>query len=441
LLTSFADLFYYHIDPNTGDSKTGTFEFGNSSTQSNASAIFTWRQQAGNGSLLLNCYKPQPEAIGSIVAICSAAGGIVPYQWSTADGIVPGGSIKIATDGKSITLGSPVAPGPYQFTVKVTDSAAPQAAIANYFVSGTVPPSPPKFKCSTNRGPTQANVSYTTVCMPSGGTQPYYWSIIEGYLPSGLTLTALENGAVVISGTVSSAGAYQYTLMLRDSFDSAARTARLLFSGTTAPSDPSTMYSDISCTISSTTYAIGLPMKPIGCAISGGIAPYTWSLHSGMLPKGMYLNSTSSNVIFINGIPTEDSYGGEVFLKVIDSSSVPKVRILKLGLGVYEPPDFTCAPTDGQTGEFYTSYCSSFSSVTWVSEGQLPPGLSLFSHGIAGTPTNSGTYPFAISVLNGQYPTVKHSYAITITGQDLPRWRKPPSSPRSKTRPRSNNSH
>ena len=157
-------------------------------------------------------------------------------------------------------------------------------------------------------------------------------------------------------------------------------------------------------------------MRPITCSISGGTPPFRWSVHASELPPGLTLSSTTGNAIAIEGTPTEKSISGYFlpYLKVTDSSAVPQPRIRSLRLNVYGPSDFDCSPAAGNVGRYYFSSCNGLPLDTWISAGQLPPGLTLTYEGISGTPTMPGTFTFEISAQLGMYPAPAHTYTIDI---------------------------
>ncbi len=410
-------VYYYEIPPNAGTAKSGGFPFAQTRLGETV-ASFRWEQEAGDGSLLMNCYKPGPSTIGSTLAICVAAGGTPPYTWNVVDGALPGDYKEVASDSISVRLGKPRESGPYQFTVRVTDSAASAFATARYTITGTVPPRPPEFNCSNEKGPVEASTTYATVCVPESGTPPYQWSVNEGGLPTGLVLTSLADGVAVISGVPSSAGDYYYSLQLTDSTDPVPMIAGETFHGTINASSSEAPPFAVSCTDSVVGATAGFPIETIGCSVSGGVPPYTWSLHDGILPKGLSLSSTTGEAITIAGTPTESSYNGyfNSHLKVTDSSSAPQSRLWTLTSSVYSEYDFNCSPAPGQTGQYYFASCTGLPTETWISDGQLPPGLELSSKGISGIPTSAGRYAFTVSAQNGKYPSLSHSYEIVIGG-------------------------
>ena len=58
------------------------------------------------------------------------------------------------------------------------------------------------------------NVAYTGTLTAVDGTSPYFWSIFNGSLPSGLTL---NSGSGLISGTPTTSGIFRFTAQARDS--------------------------------------------------------------------------------------------------------------------------------------------------------------------------------------------------------------------------------
>ena len=414
-LTSQDDLFYYEIPPNAGASRSGAFDFGNNYSGEVVSS-FDWEQQAGDGTLAMNCYKPGPSKIGSSAARCVAAGGTLPYVWTIIEGNNLGARQEISSGTTQITLGNHAAPGDFQFTVRAADSTFPWPSSVTYTVAGTVPPRDPVFLCSLTNGPSKQDASYTTVCIPSEGTPPYRWSLSDGSLPPGLSLSTLTNGGAIISGNPSSAGDYEYTLQLMDSREPVPRAVTRKFGGTIEPPDGQPSQIRLGCTDSTVYFDVGHPALPLACSVTGGAPPYEWSIHYGSLPTGMFLSSTTGFSTLIQGLPTERVYNGSFnpYIKVMDNSPNPQSRIIRLTLYVRGPDDFSCTSAAGKVGEAYFSSCEGLPQDTWISDGLLPPGLNLTAAGISGVPTTQGTYTFTISAQLGVYPTPANTYTIEI---------------------------
>jgi hypothetical protein len=121
----------------------------------------------------------------------------------------------------------------------------------------------------------------------SGGKAPYTWSLVQGSLPSGLSL----NGeAGVISGTPTASGTSSFTVQVRDSQTSAA-TAQAPLSITVLSS----------LAVSTTELPSGVSGAAYQATLSAvnGDSPYTWNLLSGSLPAGLTLSPSG----VISGTP------------------------------------------------------------------------------------------------------------------------------------------
>ena len=148
--------------------------------------------------------------------------------------------------------------------------------------------------CSKTTGPIEVGVAYTTTCSVTGGTAPYAWSISSGTLPAGLTLSSSSGTSITIGGTPTTAGVYSYGVQLKDG---AAQTVTKTFSGTIVP-PPSVV-----CNPNAGPAVVGTAYSAT-CTVSGGTAPYAWSISAGTLPPGISLSPSSGTSTTISGTPT-----------------------------------------------------------------------------------------------------------------------------------------
>ena len=139
-------------------------------------------------------------------ATLAGTGGTLPYTWSISGGSLPAGLTLAPSSG--VISGTPTRTGNNKFTVRVTDATS---ATASKSLGLTVTTAPAVITSSLPSG--QQNVSYGSTLTVTGGTLPYTWSIINGSLPTGLTL-ASNTG--VISGVPISIGANNFTVQLTD---------------------------------------------------------------------------------------------------------------------------------------------------------------------------------------------------------------------------------
>ena len=123
------------------------------------------------------------------------------------------------------------------------------------------------------------DTAYSMQLVASGGKAPLVWALASGSLPSGLTLSA----SGVISGTATTVGSSSFTVVVTDAATIPLSSSKALTLNITAP------------TLSMTTASIGNGVvgKALSTqlSLSGGIAPYTWSVASGALPGGVTLSS------------------------------------------------------------------------------------------------------------------------------------------------------
>src|SRR5206468_6460750 len=98
--------------------------------------------------------------------------------------------------GSGAITGTPTLPGPYTFTVQITDTAG--ATAASNFGLEVRPP------LAITTAATLANGSvgalFKQVLAAAGGVPPYTWSLITGPLPTGISL---NSGTGELSGTPS----------------------------------------------------------------------------------------------------------------------------------------------------------------------------------------------------------------------------------------------
>jgi hypothetical protein len=152
----------------------------------------------------------------------SVTGGVLPLTWSKVSGDLPPG-LSLGSASGQIT-GTPTVqpvsyPATYSFTVQVQDSALlpPDShhQTATQALSITVQ-KPPPLSILTQAGALAGGTTgaaYNFSLQGSGGVPNYTWTVIEGQLPSGLTLG--DTGS--ISGTPVVTGTSTFTVQLSDS--------------------------------------------------------------------------------------------------------------------------------------------------------------------------------------------------------------------------------
>jgi hypothetical protein len=141
--------------------------------------------------------------------------------------------------------------------------------------------------------------SYSAVITSGGGQgpTPYTWSVVAGSLPAGLTLTPSYGVySAYVYGTPTKVQASSFTLQVRDGVGDTARQA---FTLTIDPTPPPTITFPTPCCPSGN---VGTPFSQ-NFFLSGGVAPYTYSISAGQLPPGITFDCPSPPAS-IDGLPT-----------------------------------------------------------------------------------------------------------------------------------------
>ena len=243
-------------------------------------------------------------------------------------------------------------------------------------------------------------IAYAQGLIATGGSPPYTWSLVNGSLPDGLSLSP----SGMISGTASASGPSTFTVRVTDS-SSASTTANL------------------SLTINSAVLTIttsSLPPGAVGAAYSqglnatGGSPPYTWAVSLGALPSGLSMGTTGT----ISGTP--DALGVSSFTaKVTDSAGVQTTETLSLEILASSLQITTSSLPQSTVGATYTQTLSASGGTppfSWsVASGLLPPGLAVDPGGsINGTASAAGSYTFAVAVSDSAGANATMNYALTI---------------------------
>jgi hypothetical protein len=170
-----------------------------------------------------------------------------------------------------------------------------------------------------------------------------------------------------------------------------------------------------------------LPVDVDGSAYSvtlgatGGIGPYTWSVTSGSLPVGLTLNPATG--VISGTTPEAGEYVLNPFTVQVTDAESPAVTASQQVMLESEPAPPSITTTSlpaGTVGSPYQATLAMAGGVgpyLWsVTSGSLPPGLALpaFPGVISGTPTQAGTFSFAVQVSGEGAPSVSQVLSITV---------------------------
>ena len=320
--------------------------------------------------LLITTRSVPSAMIGVLYSVqLGSSGGLPPLTWSVESGSLPAG---LSVNSSGLLSGTPTAAGTARFTVKLSDSSAdPLVATATYGL--TVKPVPLSL-ATPSLPPATVGTPYSVTVTATGGTSPYFFSIVRSSLPAGLQITS----AGAISGTPTKPGTFRVRIRAKDSSADQLSTTRVF----KIVVDPMGM-------VISTT---GLPAASLNnpyaaaLATTGGTAPFTWQITSGTLPPGIIMSSAG----YLSGITS--TLGVYTFtVNVTDSSphkqtSTATMTIIAantaanwsgyVGTGTYTGVTGTfTVPTTVGTGTAGTSVCTTSSTETCPSEVSQWVGL------------------------------------------------------------------
>lgn len=266
------------LEATARDSSTGDGPFTATGTATVTVAPPVLALQPGTSALTANYAT-------SFSQVFTATGGTGSFSYTLTGNLPPGLVFQPATGTLS---GTPVASGSYSFTVVAIDRlatgvGAPFGVARTYTLAVAAPVitvSPTVLPGAT------AGRAYSATLVAAGAIGPYTFTLQDGRLPPGMTLSA----AGVLSGTPTASGNFPLVLRVRDA------------NGETATVNLALTVAVPTLTI---TPAV-LPEANQGLAYTqtitatGGIAPYSYAVTAGALPEGLTLNTTTG---VISGTP------------------------------------------------------------------------------------------------------------------------------------------
>jgi hypothetical protein len=238
----------------------------------------------------------------------------------------------------------------------------------------------------------------------AGGTAAYTWTAPAGAwgstgLPPGLSLNS-ATGA--ITGTPTTTGNGKVTLVVTDKFGKADTE---VFKWTVIPRPT------ISNPVATRSNALN-DVVSVAAAAAGGTGAYTWTAAN--LPSGLSINPTTG---VIGGTAT----GGTRFLPTVTvTDSLGAVHSVTFIWTVTSTFKIT-APTTDRTGDKVGTAASvtltatgGTGAYTWNATG-LPPGITLTSGKLTGTPTAAGVSTVKATATDslGKVATMMFTWTIT----------------------------
>jgi hypothetical protein len=324
----------------------------------------------------------------------AATGGSGTFTYSLATGTLPTGVTLTPSTGA--LAGTPSAAGTFNFTLRATDSFGIEATQAFTVVIAE----PLTFVTASPIPNAALNAAYAQTFSVSGGRSPVQYSVVSNAPPAILGMTPATgsfNGFPIVSGT--------YTMTVRAQ-DADGRSVQSAFQHTVG--GPPVLSGSLPAGTVGQVYSQSIP-------VTGGLAPYVFSLLDSSLPPGLSLNASTG---LISGTPT---LAGTTNLTVLVVDATGLENIQSYTLQIYSPLVVTPSTLpNGTAGSPYSAGVSASGAVgsaTFaVTGGSLPPGVLLnpTSGALTGTPTAANSYTFTITATDGVPRTASATYTVTI---------------------------
>jgi formylglycine-generating enzyme required for sulfatase activity len=249
-----------------------------------------------------------------------ATGGLEPYKWS----MTPASTANLTLDATGTLTGRPATAGNFSVTFRVVD--ARNATVTKNATIQIAPAAPVEFTTEPNlpngkvATPYGGDVTILPVPTPvagitlagKGGLAPYTYSFKTGSTPPpGLNLST----AGKITGTPTTAGTFKFTVVIKDSKNTAAERE---FTLVVEPYGMA-ISENASVVITGTQHQ---PLTPTQFSVTGGRPAYVWSSTPTPPAGGLTLNATTG---ILSGVPTTAG-NTTISVRVTDGASQTATR-------------------------------------------------------------------------------------------------------------------
>jgi hypothetical protein len=338
----------------------------------------------------------------------AASGGNQPYTWINTTPLPQGLSLDATT---GVLSGTPTLVNNPQFIIQVSDSSAtPQVQQRTFALSVAT-----TLNISTTTLPDgEAGTPYVgATLVATGGTPAYLWTVLNGTLPVGMSLS--PNGTLSGTPSASSTGTFNVTFQVSDTSNPVQTATKSLTFKIFAPLQIITGMVLPTAVVPNGS-ANNFYLKQID--ITSGQTGLTWTVVRGILPQGITLSQTG----VLSGTPTNPSIYD--FTIQVDGTNPVQTAQKDFRLIVNPPLQITTPAVlpNGFVGMGYSQILAAtggFPPYLWSAPGQgLPQWLSLSSGGVlsAAQPPSSGTFTFSVQVDDSFSPTQTaiRQFSLTI---------------------------
>ena len=392
----------------------------------------------GSVCVLASGQTTAPSEYNVTIALVGSRGS-GPTTWSVVAGGLPPG-LSLPTDRPGTTtmiVGNPTQAGTFTFTIKGRAPSGPVVtpATRSYQITITKQGPPDKLLCDAAG---DFLISGTCVLPDAITGRPYQASlptshaaggtlgVVSGSLPPGLSLSATFTGSAgTISGTPTDPGIQpNFNFTLQGTGDQ----GQPLFQAYSIMVDPDQQLTIVPPGSGSTLFpgTVGQPYAQ-NFFLSGGAAPYTWSVAAGQLPPGLHLQTFNDPRDANNELAGTPTTPGTFTFTMQLTDFYGHQATQQFTLQIQLPLQITSTTMpDGTVGVPYSSDFTAQGGVppySWFVVNnikELPPGLTLGStppdlnNVLTGTPTQAGTFHFPMQVQDSSGITVFATITVTI---------------------------
>jgi len=349
----------------------------------------------------------------------------------TAGSLPPGLTMSTQSATSVVISGNTTKTGTYNFTIKAAIGS--NISTLTYQITVTVQGPPDQLLCSAANGSFLSNgvcvLPDATVGVPyqqgrlvtshgAGGTL----TVVSGSLPPGLSLPGTFTGSSdIVGGTPADPGVEpgrNFTVQGTGDQGQPLYQAYTIMVDQNVPlSVNASGGADFGGTVGQNFFAYFF--------VSGGAAPFTWSVASGQLPPGLTLQSPygprDANDQLAGTPTTAGTYTFTMRVADFDGQQATQ----QFTTTIDPPLQITGTMPAGTVGVPYSQDLIAHGGAppySWsiFANDPLPPGLSLgttapdYNNVLTGTPTQAGTFSFLIQVTDTQGNSVNGTVTITI---------------------------